>query len=94
MKSVKIFKKVWLNLIAYAACILLPLAQIPFVILMRKRILDGAKEKNIQIKISLVPLIIFSVLLPLMPINLITLIILQHKANKLIGARNTTATNR
>lgn len=94
MKSVKIFKKVWLNLIAYAACILLPLAQIPFVILMRKRILDGAKEKNIQIKISLVPLIIFSVLLPLMPINLITLIILQHKANKLIGARNTTVTNR
>jgi hypothetical protein len=83
VKSTKAFKG-FINVLVYAACAIVPFAQIPFILIMRKKLLNTAKKLGVDLKIAIAPLIVLSVFFPILPINLITLAILQHKANKLV----------
>ena len=73
-----------LNVLLYIAACFIPFAQIPVVMAMRKAILERAKNDGVEMKICLPLLIALSVCFPIMPVNIITLSILQHKMNKLI----------
>ncbi len=85
IRSTKAFKGI-LNALAYVASIIIPYAQIPVILAMRKKILARAKENDVDIKISPIALIAISLIFPILPVNLITLAILQRKMNKLVGA--------
>ena len=74
-----------LNVLLYIAACFIPFAQIPVIIALRKAILERAKKDGVEMKINLPLLIALSVCCPIMPINIITLSILQHKMNKLIN---------
>lgn len=81
--SAKVAKR-GMNILLYIAACFVPFAQIPVVMAMRKAILERAKNDGVEMKINLPLLIALSVCFPIMPVNIITLSILQHKINKLI----------
>ncbi len=81
--SAKVAKR-GMNILLYIAACFVPFAQIPVVMAMRKAILERAKNDGVEMKINLPLLIALSVCFPIMPVNIITLSILQHKMNKLI----------
>lgn len=85
LKSTKAFKGI-LAVLAYLACVMIPFAQIPVILAMRRKMLAQAKEQGIDLKINPVTPVALSILFPILPVNMITLAILQSKMNKLVGA--------
>ena len=83
MKSVKNYCKSFKAVPAYLFSCFIPFCQIIFTLKMRKEILAVAKEKGVDLKISALPLILSSLILPLLFTNVISLAILQNTMNKI-----------
>lgn len=62
---------------------LIPFGQIVTVVRLRRLILDKAAEAGKQVKLPLIPLILLSCVFFILPINIVTLAILQNAVNKL-----------
>ena len=62
---------------------LIPFGQIFTVVRLRRLILDKAAEEGKQVKLPLLPLILLSCVFFILPINVITLAILQSAVNRL-----------
>ena len=62
---------------------LIPFGQIITIVKLRRLILDKASETGKQIKLPLLPLILLSCVFFLLPLNIVTLAILQSAVNTL-----------
>ena len=62
---------------------LLPFGQIITIVKLRRLILDKAAEGGKQVRLPLLPLILLSCVFFLLPLNIVTLAILQSAVNKL-----------
>lgn len=85
MNAIRDLKGKGKTLVPYVLSCFVPLVCIYYVLKMADDVLALAKEKNVEMKISKVALVIFSILFPLLPLNMPALIILQRKVNKLYG---------
>ena len=84
MKSIKEFRKELKILPAYLLSCLVPFVQIAYLLKMRKLILKTAEEKGIEVKLSAVPLVITSLIFPLLFTNVISLAIMQRAMNRIL----------
>lgn len=83
LRSVKSFAKTFKNTLLYLLGCFVPFASVYTVLKTRKALLAIAEEKGIELKIARVPLIIFSILFPLLFVNVVSLGILQNAMNKI-----------
>jgi len=87
MNSVKELCKKLRTLPYYIVSAFIPFASIFTVLKMRGIILESAMQNGLDIKISKPLLIAFCIIFPILPVNPVSLAILQHKMNKLIEAK-------
>ena len=83
MKAIKAVSSKFNAALFWIASALIPFASVYALIKMRKAILDAAKESGMDMKISMPLLLAFAVIFPILPVNFVSLAILQHKMNKL-----------
>ena len=88
MRSVKEIVGRFKTLPMYLLSVLIPFASIPVALKMREAILEVAEKRGVDVKISKLPIILLSLLFPLLPINIITLAILQRGVNKIYDSEN------
>ncbi len=86
MRSVKELGGRINRLVAYVLSCFVPLASVYFVSKMSDGLCALAKERGVEMKINKPLLVALSVLFPLLPLNVITLAILQKKINSLYTA--------
>ena len=84
MKSVKNYRKDFKILPAYLLSCLIPFVQIAYILRMRKLILETAKEKGVAVKLSAVPLVITSLIFPVLFTNVISLALMQRAMNRIL----------
>lgn len=85
-KSVKEFSKTYKNVLAWAVSCFVPFAGILVTLKAFERLQEKAKEKGVKLTGNKALLIIFGILLPILPVNVLSLAILQHNVNKLYKA--------
>ncbi len=83
MKSIKKMKKAFKWIPAFFLSCIVPFVQIIFLLKMRKTILDIAKEKGADIKISSAILVLPALIFPVLFTNVISLAILQRGMNRI-----------
>lgn len=86
MKSVKEFKPSFKMLVPYLLCALVPFASVYFNLKLRGQLVSAAEERGVEVKVSRAALIASSVFLPILPVNVVALSILQNAANKIYRA--------
>lgn len=70
--------------IKYILSALVPYASVPVALGLRRDIIDAAKEKGVDVRISRAAIIIPAVILPILPLNVVALAFLQSGVNKLV----------
>lgn len=83
LKSINKMKKAFKWLPAFLLSCFIPFVQIAFLLKARKAVLEIAKEKGVQLKISAVALIIPCFVFPVLFTNVISLAILQRGMNRI-----------
>ena len=83
MKSIKNMKKAFKWLPAFLLSCLVPFVQIVYLLKMRKTILELAKEKGADVKISTVALVLPALIFPVLFTNVISLALLQRGMNRI-----------
>ena len=87
MRSLKSFNSRFKMLIPYVLSCIVPFAAIYFNLKLRKIIIDEANSRGVKVKISRVVLILTSLVAPILPINIISLAVLQNGINKVYAAK-------
>ncbi len=82
MKSIKEFSAKFKCLPAFFVSCFIPFLQVVFVLKMRKEILAIASERGIKLKISTIPLVVSSLVCPVLFMNVVSLSLLQRAMNK------------
>lgn len=85
MKSVKRLGSRIKALVPYLVSVLIPFASIYTSLKIRGAILDAAKTRGADVKMSKTAIIVSSIFLPILPINVVALSILQSGVNKLVA---------
>lgn len=83
LKSAKELAGTKKRLLLWALSCFIPFAQIFALLKLRKDILSAAEKKGVDMKISRATIVISSILLPIAPMNIVALAVLQSKINKL-----------
>lgn len=78
------------TLLTYILCAFIPFASIFFAIRMNNSVACALNGKNIKAKGNMALFIITGILLPLLPLNVIALAVIQHNLNKLLKATEET----
>lgn len=86
MKSVKEFNNRFKMALPYILSCLIPFASVYFNLKLREMIISAAEQKGAQIRISKAAVVISSVLLPILPVNVVALALLQNGMNKVYAA--------
>jgi len=86
MKSVKALTGKFRCLGAYLLAVLVPFGSLYAVLKMRSALLAEAKARGVELRINLPILAALSICFPILPLNFISLAILQSKVNKLYAA--------
>ena len=73
-------------IVRYLLATVIPYASIPVALGLRREIIAAAKERGVNVKISKVAIIASSVVLPILPVNVVALACLQSGVNKLVEA--------
>ncbi len=87
MNSVKSFSSKFKMALPYICSCCIPFGAIFFNLKLRKIILEEAAACRANVKISKIAIILSSLVLPILPINLVSLSLLQNGVNKLYAAR-------
>ena len=72
----------------YALAAVIPYASIPVALGLRREIIAAARQRGVDVKISKVAIIASSVVLPILPLNVVALACLQSGVNKLVEAES------
>jgi Na+/melibiose symporter-like transporter len=83
LKSAKELAGTKKRIICWILSCLVPFASIFVFLKLRRDLLEAAKARGIDMKISKAALIISAILLPIAPVNVVALSLIQHKINKL-----------
>jgi biotin transporter BioY len=83
LKSAKELAGTKKRLLCWILSCLVPFASIFVFLKLRRDLLEAAKARGIDMKISKAALIISAILLPIAPVNVVALSLIQHKINKL-----------
>lgn len=88
MRSLKEFKSRFRVLLPYLVSCFIPFAAVYFNLKLREIILAEAENKGVRVKISKGLIIITSVIFPILPLNIISLAVLQNGVNKLYSEKD------
>lgn len=83
MRAVKPFRKPWQSVIVYLASVCIPFASVYLGLKMRKALLAEAEEAGASLSVNKTALVLSSILLPILPLNVVGLAMLQSAKNKL-----------
>lgn len=92
LKSLKELLGYSKRLLTYLLSCFVPFAQIYFVLKIHSELKKKAQEKGIRLKGNAVLFIILSILFPILPINVITLALLQSNVNSIYNSSEKTLT--
>ena len=67
----------------YLVSCLVPFASIYYTLKMREEIIAAAKERGADVSINKTLLIVFGIILPILPLNIVSLAMLQGGMNKI-----------
>ena len=85
-KSVKELTKKYNNILAWALSAFVPFASIFFALKANKELLAVAKENGVKMSDKKVLYIILGIIFPIMPVNVVSLAVMQRDVNRLYGA--------
>jgi hypothetical protein len=83
LKSAKELAGTKKRLLSWLLACLVPFASIFVFLKLRTELLAAAKARGVEMKMSKVALIVSAILLPIAPVNIVALSLIQHKINKL-----------
>lgn len=87
LKSLREFVPKLKTVIPYILSCFIPFASVYYSLKFRKLIIEEAERAGVKVSVSRVALVISSIILPIMPINIVGLAILQNGVNKLYAAK-------
>lgn len=85
-KAIKELSKTYKNVLAWAVSCFVPFAGVFFTVKAFESLQQKAQEQGVKLTGNKALMIIFGVILPILPINVVSLAILQHNVNKLYKA--------
>ena len=88
MGSIKRYRKDFMRLPAYLLSCLVPFVQVVYLLKLRQMLLQLGQEKGIEVKLPKWPLILTSVLFPVLFTNVISLALLQHGMNQIFACED------
>ena len=86
LKSMKEFFGKYNRAATYLLSALVPFASIFFLLKMRRELVEEGKKRGAELKINAFLLVAPAVIFPILPVNVISMAILQHNINKLYAA--------
>ena len=88
LRGIKSFRKNFRCIPAFLVSCFVPLAQVVYVLKLRREILEIASEKGIDMKISKLAVVIPCFILPVLFVNIVSLSVLQHAMNKIYACED------
>lgn len=88
MKSIRSLRERFVGLVPYLVGCLIPFASVWTLLKMRKELLAIAEEKEIELKIGKLPLVLSSLVLPLLFVNVVALALLQRAMNRIYNGED------
>ena len=86
LRSVRVRRPEIRGVLTYLLCAFVPFASLYFALKLRGAIVDEAQRLGVKVSIPRIWMVISSLLLPVLPVNIVTLSLLQHGMNKIYGA--------